>query len=104
DRGGNRLFYGQKAELHGFWDDQLVVSVAGKDFQKLALVLKSKLSDEAWINAEKLKTKGDPKKWPEQWATDSVHAAREAYAGVSFEKEPAELNIRREIRSIPVRL
>ena len=49
----------------------------------------------AWASA------GDHHAWAEAWATESVHAAKQAYAGISF--GPAEFN-QGQLQRIPITL
>src|SRR6185437_15344732 len=81
DKGGNLLHYGNGRfqELHAYWDNPLVEKVARtKSYRKLAAALGSRMKLRAWRNS------GDYHHWPEQWATESVHQARQAYSGIVF--------------------
>lgn len=83
DKGGNTDFYGPGKfdELHAYWDTELVDKITGsRDPAVLAEVLGEKVSEEGpkWRNA------GDYHQWPEGWATESLVAARTAYAGITF--------------------
>jgi hypothetical protein len=83
DKGGNSLFYGPGKfdELHAYWDDALVTKVAHSgDAATLAAVLQKGIAADgaAWKSA------GDYHHWPEAWATESLVAARKAYAGIEF--------------------
>ena len=86
DRGGNALFYGpgRMDELHAYWDTVLVGKIASTDQPaELAKVLQAKAASE---NASWAST-GDYHHWPEQWATESLAAARTAYDGIVFGAE-----------------
>jgi hypothetical protein len=85
DVGGNDLFFASGKELHAFWDTGLVEQLAGIDFQQLATFLSSKMNS-TWMNSHQAdwNTPGDYHMWAERWASDSVHAANEVYAGVTF--------------------
>ncbi len=83
DKGGNALFYGPGRfdELHAYWDTSLVAKVAGTDDPaQLAKALDLKVAAEgaSW------KDSGDYHHWAEVWATESLTAARTAYAGIVF--------------------
>jgi S1/P1 Nuclease len=83
DKGGNTLFFGKspRSELHWYWDTDLVLKITNSaDVPALAEAI-HKMADAhgaAW------KTEGDHHHWPEAWATESLVAARTAYAGISF--------------------
>jgi hypothetical protein len=80
DQGANLLFYDveNRLELHVFWDVVLVSAVTGSnDFHRLVKQLRM-------VNIENDITNSDYHHWPEAWAIDSVHDAREAYAGLTF--------------------
>jgi hypothetical protein len=85
DVGGNDLFFSSKDELHAFWDTGLVERLAGTDFQQLAAFLTGKMNA-TWMGSHPgdWSTQGDYHMWAEKWATDSVQAANEVYAGVTF--------------------
>lgn len=101
DKGGNADFYGPGRfdELHAYWDTNLVQKVAGtKEAAQLAPVL-------ARLVAEKgsgWKSAGDYHHWAEGWATESLVAARTAYAGITFGAEVPEK--RGGIKSIKITL
>jgi hypothetical protein len=83
DKGGNALFFGpgRYDELHAYWDADLVQKMAStKDAAVLAPVLERQIAAQgaSWKSA------GDYHHWPEQWATESVEAARTAYAGLEY--------------------
>lgn len=83
DKGGNALFFGpgRYDELHAYWDVGLVDKIAkSKDPAAIAAVLERQIAAQgaSWASA------GDYHHWPEQWATESVQAARTAYAGLVF--------------------
>jgi hypothetical protein len=83
DKGGNALFFGpgRYDELHAYWDAALVEKMAStKDPAALAPVLEKQIDSQgaSWRSA------GDYHHWPEQWATESVEAARTAYAGLEY--------------------
>jgi hypothetical protein len=86
DKGGNALFFGpgRYDELHAYWDANLVTKVAKTESpQDLAKVLEAKVASDgsAW------KSPGDYHRWAEGWATESLRAARTAYAGLSYGRE-----------------
>ena len=86
DKGANDLSFGSQRmdELHAYWDGLLPAKVAGsKDPLALAKKLSDAIQSGAWASA------GDHYSWAEGWATESVAAARQAYAGISF--GPAEM-------------
>jgi hypothetical protein len=93
DKGANALRYAQShfAELHAYWDDTLVEQVAHtQKYEKLALVLGSRIKS---ANATKdWRTMGDYHHWAEQWATDSVHEAKEVYNGIVFQSAETKKN------------
>jgi S1/P1 nuclease len=81
DAGGNLLKYGNDRwdELHGYWDLVLPEKIAGaKDAPALAQKIASEIRPGEWD------TPGDYHTWAEQWATESLRAARQAYAGIRF--------------------
>lgn len=82
DKGGNLLVYGpgRWEELHADWDTGLVEKVAGgsRNPADLAKVLDASIPADGWP------TPGDYHTWAEQWATESLAAARQAYAGIAF--------------------
>jgi len=101
DKGGNADFYGpgKYDELHAYWDTNLVQRVAGtKEAAQLASVLDT-LADG---NGEHWKSAGDYHHWPEEWATESLVAARTAYAGIAFGSE--EPGKKGDIKSIRITL
>jgi len=81
DKGGNDLSYGGQRfeELHAYWDTILPMKIAGSNEPS---VLAKKLADAiqpgGWASA------GDHHSWAESWATESLIAARQAYAGIAF--------------------
>jgi hypothetical protein len=86
DKGGNADFFGpgKYDELHAYWDSNLVQKVAGtKVAAELAPVLENLAADQGanWKSA------GDYHHWAEGWATESLAAARTAYAGITFGAE-----------------
>ena len=86
DKGGNAIFYGpgKYDELHAYWDTNLVQKAAGtKVASELAKSLEVLAADEGsgW------KSPGDYHHWAEGWATESLMAARTAYAGITFGAE-----------------
>jgi hypothetical protein len=86
DKGGNTDFYGpgKYDELHAYWDGELPEKVAGsKDAAALYAVMQKGIA----ANGASWKTPGDYHHWPEAWATESLIAARTAYAGIVFGKE-----------------
>jgi len=97
DRGGNELYYTHSEELHAMWDDRLVErAFRAKDFHVLAKGLESQ------IPAHRVRTPGDYHRWAEAWASDSLAAARAAYAGITF--GPATLGRNGRIRRIEITL
>ena len=91
DRGGNVLLFladptcptkPTHENLHAIWDDCLVDVVGGakgcvskttdKTVARVADHLKARMQDPA---SQAFRLQGDYHRWPEQWATDSVHAA-----------------------------
>jgi hypothetical protein len=95
DAGGNLLKYGNDRwdELHGYWDLVLPQKVAAS---KDAPVLAQKIAGE--IRAGEWATPGDYHTWAEQWATESLVAARSAYAGIRFNAADIEDGKLRSIR------
>jgi hypothetical protein len=86
DKGGNALFYGpaRMDELHAYWDTALPAKLAGTDEPaELAKILLSKVA----ADGASWKSAGDYHHWAEGWATDSLAAARAAYAGIVFGQE-----------------
>jgi hypothetical protein len=86
DKGGNADFFGpgKYDELHAYWDTNLVQKVAGTTdaAQLAAVVAKLAAADGAgWKSA------GDYHHWAEGWASESLAAARTAYAGITFGAE-----------------
>jgi len=83
DRGGNALFFGpgRYDELHAYWDMALVAKIANTEqVADLAAALQKRVAADggSW------KGTGDYHHWPEEWATESLAAARIAYAGLEF--------------------
>jgi hypothetical protein len=83
DKGGNAIFFGpgRYDELHAYWDTALVTKVArSEEVPALAADLQKRIAADgsAW------KSSGDYHHWPEAWATESLVAARTAYAGLVF--------------------
>jgi len=96
DKGGNDLHFGpgKNDELHALWDSGDFERVAHSDDPaKIAAVLQAEIAahGQAWASP------GDYHHWAEGWATESVAAARTAYAGLVFgaeipsRKDPAEI-------------
>jgi hypothetical protein len=86
DKGGNTDYYGhgKYEELHAYWDSNLVEKAAHTDQpEKLAGVLDDLVAREGagW------KSSGDYHHWAEEWATESLVAARTAYSGITFGAE-----------------
>jgi hypothetical protein len=85
DKGGNALFFGagRYDELHAYWDVALVTKITGSDSAPaLAKVLEARIpADGSW------KSPGDRHDWAAGWATESLAAARTAYAGIMFGPE-----------------
>jgi hypothetical protein len=83
DKGGNADFFGpgKYDELHGYWDFELVQKITdSKEPEAVAAVIGKKVSAEgsSWKSA------GDYHHWPEAWATESLAAARTAFAGITY--------------------
>ena len=98
DKGANDLSYGSGRweELHAYWDDVLPRKVAGsQEVPALAKVLEGAIRPEAWASS------GDHHTWAEAWATESLVAARQAYAGVVFGAAEVENG---RLRRIPITL
>jgi hypothetical protein len=95
DRGGNLLRFGQNQNLHAFWDVTLVDALNSNQ-NHLEAVLRKNVQPEAW------KAAGQVERWPEQWATDSVVAARGAYDGIEF--LAAQFNAAGAVTNISVKL
>jgi hypothetical protein len=92
DKGGNTDFFGpgKYDELHAYWDSDLVwkqVGGARDDPAAVAAVIEKKTAADgaAWKSA------GDYHHWPEAWATESIEAARVAYAGIVFGTETPDM-------------
>ncbi len=86
DKGGNDLSFGHKRfqELHAYWDTDLPEPGAGsREPAVLAKALEEAIPSGGWPSA------GDYHSWAEAWATESLLAARQAYAGITF--GPAEV-------------
>lgn len=88
DRGGGRLLLPAAGNLHGYWDGRLGSVTAGNDrgvppqlrsrfVQKLVDLTQASPEASAGFLAS-----GDPERWAEQWATESLMAAREAYVSL----------------------
>jgi hypothetical protein len=92
DKGGNTDFFGPAKfdELHAYWDSDLVWKLVGgrKDPAAVAALIEKKTAEagSAW------KSTGDYHHWAEAWATESVEAARIAYAGIAFGAETSDAN------------
>jgi hypothetical protein len=83
DKGGNVLYFGpgRYDELHAYWDSVLVKRITHSDITAdLVKVLEPRVAAEGagWKSA------GDYHHWAEGWATESLAAARTAYAGLVF--------------------
>jgi hypothetical protein len=101
DKGGNALFFGtgKYDELHAYWDSNLVQKVADtKDPTQLEGVLEKTVTAES----SQWKDDGDYHHWAEGWATESLAAARTAYAGITFGAETPDS--RGGIKSIKITL
>lgn len=73
-QGGNRLVLtGAKGELHALWDNVSFPMLNEGD--GMALIRKAKSVKT---------TDGDVGNWPVAWASDSVVAAKQAFAGITF--------------------
>jgi hypothetical protein len=100
DKGANDLILGAGRwdELHAYWDDVLPGKVAGsKDIHALAEKMTGIVSPEQWA------TPGDYHNWAEQWATESIVAARKVYAGIKFgSAEMEDGKLRRINTTLPV--
>lgn len=77
DRGGNQLYYTKTLELHAMWDMTLPRIIA-KTPAELAAIITTPGFD------KQPRTPGDYHNWPEQWASDSMRQASEAYKGITF--------------------
>lgn len=79
--GGNALRYGPKDNfnLHSYWDSHAVNLAMGKqDVATYAARLVKELGvAQAWKN------EGDVEAWPEQWATEALALAKDAYEGIT---------------------
>jgi len=86
DKGGNALFYGPGRfdELHAYWDTALVGKIANTD---QPAELAKALDAQVVANAQSWASPGDYHHWAEGWATESLEAARTAYAGITFGAE-----------------
>ncbi len=86
DRGGNALFYGpgKYEELHAYWDDTLVHKLAHSEDPA---ILAPMLEAQAAAAGSSWKSAGDYHHWAEGWATQSLVAARTAYAGIMLGAE-----------------
>ncbi len=83
DKGGNALFFGpgRYDELHAYWDSELPTKAArSPEAPVLAALLEKRIA----ADGASWKSTGDYHHWPEQWATESLAAARTAYAGLEF--------------------
>jgi hypothetical protein len=83
DKGGNALFFGPDRydELHGYWDFGMVEKIVHSEgVAELGAALQTQVAaaGDTW------KSTGDYHHWPEQWATQSLVAARTAYEGITF--------------------
>ena len=81
DKGGNSLRFGSRRseELHAYWDSALPETIAGsQEPAVLAKKMMDAIQPKAWASA------GDHHTWAEGWATESLIAARQAYAGLLF--------------------
>ncbi len=72
DRGGNELFYTKTEEFHAFWDNVMVEHVSPNEDELVQVISNS-------INKASYHNSGVYHHWAENWATDSIHAAKEAY-------------------------
>jgi hypothetical protein len=96
DRGGGRLFLPTGGNLHGYWDGSLGSVGAGddnehrhQDFGFAPPELKARFVQKLVDMTAALPpapagflAPGDPDRWAEQWATESLIAAREAYVSL----------------------
>lgn len=81
DEGGNLLVYGERNNLHSFWDTYCIEKIVGKDEAKLVALLKDRTPKD-W------ETPGDYHGWPEQWATESAKVATDqVYPGLVYGAE-----------------
>ena len=81
DKGGNELSFGSQRseELHAYWDIALPEKIAGlSDPAVLAKLLAAAIPPGGWASP------GDHHAWAEGWATESLAAARQAYAPLTF--------------------
>ena len=98
DKGGNDLSYGSRRsdELHAYWDSGLPGKIAGSTQPAvLAKKMMDAIQPDAWASP------GDHHSWAEGWATESLVAGRQAYAGITF--GPAEME-EGKLRLIPIKL
>jgi S1/P1 nuclease len=101
DKGGNADYFGpgKYDELHAYWDTNLVQKVAGTtDPVVLAAALEKITASEG----PRWKSAGDYHHWAEGWATESLAAARTAYAGIIFGAETPDA--KNGIKSIKITL
>jgi len=83
DKGGNADFFGpgKYDELHGYWDFEIVEKFAGSKDTTAAAAAMEKLVAGA---GPEWRSQGDYHHWPESWATESLAAARTAFAGITY--------------------
>ena len=78
--GGNLLVYGpeNRFNLHSYWDSHAVnITIGQDDVAAYAARLQREVKPSAnWTMS------GDPDGWPEQWATEGLAHAKEAYRGI----------------------
>jgi hypothetical protein len=75
DTGGNALHFGS-SNFHSFWDDAMVQHVSTKETTVVTLL-------SATLDSQGFQNSGDFRAWPPGWATDTIHQAKAAYAGIS---------------------
>jgi hypothetical protein len=107
DVGANDLYYGngQSAELHAYWDNDLVrMSVHSTDYNQVAAKIRQALANQAWTSthALDLNTSGDYHNWAQAWATEAVGQAAGVYQGVTFGN--AVFNSQHKLRRIQITL
>lgn len=97
DAGGNDLYYGSKAELHAFWDKNLVNAVYSTNDPT---VLAQHVMD--GVDPSKYKTAGVSSTWAAKWAGDSMRIAKGIYA--DMELGEATLDAHGDLKRISITL
>jgi S1/P1 Nuclease len=75
DSGANDLYYTKSEEFHAFWDTTMVSFVSPNQDQLVQKILDI-------ISAAQFSNGGDYHLWANKWATQSIHAAKEAYSAL----------------------